>query len=226
MLFLSLSVSSGYNLLVLSIERYFAITQPFSYDEEKIRSRLWYVFPAVWISGFIFVFPDPFLFEVDDDVCFYKISSWSVRDAILVFSYYCCTNFLLPGTTMVILYVRMGIYIWKSRQQQKELTQRNTKQHTLVDAQRNIFYTCVVLLCLYFLCWLVLELNSILHISHAIYFSLPMFYISSNLILLNSAINPFIYTIRYTEFQKHLKMLFIKLYPCPQLIEHNMNQEA
>ena len=29
-------VSSGYNLVVLSIERYLAIMHPFSYDEEKV----------------------------------------------------------------------------------------------------------------------------------------------------------------------------------------------
>lgn len=154
------------------------------------------------------MFPDPFLFRMEDSICYYEIGTWKVRDALLIYSYYMCTNFLIPAITMLGLYVKMGVYIWKSRQQQNHMTQTNTKQGTLINAQRNIFYTCVILLCLYFSCWLVMELNTMLYISHAIYFSEPMYHISSNLIVFNSAVNPFIYTIRYKEFQQHVKRLF------------------
>ena len=192
---------------MLSIERYLAIRHALSYDEKRIRKILWLVFPAIWISGFIGILPDQIFYTVKDRICYFEVHLWPIRDAMFLYSFYIGFNFLIPGLTMVVLYTKMGIVIWRSQREHKLMTQNDTKRNTLVDAQRNIFYTCVILLSLYFSCWLMNGLNMLLYISQQVNYSPIAFHFSANLLVLNSAINPFIYTIRYREFQQHFKRL-------------------
>ena len=221
-MFLSLATSSGYNLLVLSTERYMAITKPLSYNEQTIKRKLFIIIPAIWLSGFIFVFPDPFLFVIRDGVCIYKVGSWSKTYALLTYAYYACSNFVVPGGIMLILYTHMGVVIWRGAKLQKQMIVSNSKNDTLGKAQMNIFFTCVILLCLYVTCWLWNELHTILYIGEVIEFSEPLYHVSAIFILFNSVINPFIYTIRYTEFQMHIRLLFCKYHTKNSLTSENV----
>ena len=207
-IFISFATSSGYNLLFLSIERYLAITRPLTYDEQRIKSKLYILIPAIWISGFVLVLPDPFLFKVEDGMCLYTAGTLSRKIILLIYIYYIFNGFIFLGCTMLFLYAHMGIVIWRSQKLQKQITSKSTtKNDTLGKAQTNIFFTCVVLLVLFMTCWAVNQLNTMLYVGGAIPFSRTMFDISSLLIVFNSVVNPFIYTIRYEEFQHHLKLL-------------------
>ena len=204
-----LTISSGYNLLVISIERYQAITNPLAYDEQRLKDKLYIIIPVIWISGIILAFPDPFLFQVKDGICSYVPGQWSMRDSLLLFSYFAVTNFLIPGMTMVILYTKMGLVIRESRKTQSQMVSKSgQKKSTLSKAQTNIFYTCVILLFFYFTCWLSNIVSIMLFLARFIDFSTTVVNISAILVLVNSVINPFIYAIRYDEYKLHLRMLF------------------
>ena len=206
-LFMSLSVSSGYNLLVLSIERYLAITQVLTYDEERIRTKLWFVFPLVWISGFIATLPDQMFYTVKNRICYFEVYIWSVRDTLFLYSFYLCVNFLIPGIMMVVLHIKMGISILRSQRQRKQMTLRDIQQDKLVDAHKNIFKTCILLVGLYCSCWIVNGIHMMLYLSKVVPYSAETFHMCAILLVLNSVVNPFIYTIKYDEFQKHFKLL-------------------
>ena len=207
-LFLSLSTSSGYNLLVLTIERYLAITRPFSYNENNIRNKLWFVIPTVWISGFIFVLPDVFLYKIENEYCVYTAGSWNMRDALLLYFYFAVVGFLFPGIMMIILYLKMANVLIQQRKVQHTIKTSTTTSDTLAEAQQNILITCFILVALYLSCWLWTEMVMLLYLSEITEFSVTMYHISTSLLLFNSAINPFIYTIRYKEFQHHIKIMF------------------
>lgn len=203
-----LCTSSGYNLLVLTIERYLAITKPLSYDENVMRDKLCFILPLVWISGFIFMIPTIFVYEIEDGYCFYTVGNWKMKYAILLYSYFAVASFLFPGITMVILYIKMMTLLYKGRRVQKELCKTNP--NTLAEAQRNIFITCFILVTLYMTCWLWMEAVIIRYIYQHTEFPKTLYFSSNISILVNSVINPFIYTIRYKEFQEHIKLLFLK----------------
>ena len=206
-LFLSLAVSSGFNLLFLSIERYLAITRPISYNEQRIKSKLPLLIPAIWISGFVFTLPDPLFFQVKDGLCVYTAATWPKRDMLLSFGYYALTGFIIPGVAMLAMYTHMAIVIWRSQELQRQMTSKSGNTGILGKAQINIFYTCVMLVFLFLTCWIWNEINTMLYLMEVIPFSFVMFHASSMLIVFNSLVNPFIYTIRYDEFQEHLKLL-------------------
>ena len=208
LLFTLLTISSGYNLLFLSIERFQAITKPLSYDEQRIKSKLFIVIPVIWLTGVILLFPDPFFFKVKGGGCRYTAGLWNKRDSLLLFAYYSCSSFLIPGFTMLYLYAKMGLVIWGSRKMQQTMVSKtSTKKDTLSKAQTNIFFTCVLLLVFYFMCWLSNVTTIMLYLAEFIEFSSTVINISAILLLVNSVINPFIYTIRYDDFKVHLYML-------------------
>ena len=49
--FWAVMFSSAYNLVFLSLERYFAITNPMKYDREKVMKRLPIIICVAWASG-------------------------------------------------------------------------------------------------------------------------------------------------------------------------------
>ena len=176
-----------------------------------MKSKLYIILPVIWLSGFIFIFPDPFLFVVRDGVCIYILGDWDQTLAILINIYYAFTNFIVPGLTMLFLYAHMALVIWRSRQSRKEMiSSKSNKNDVLGKAQINIFFTCIILLILYFTCWCWNITNTFVFMAGLVPFSMTYFHVSALFILFNSVINPFIYTVRYDEFQHHLKLLFTK----------------
>ena len=208
-LYMSFTVSSGYNLLLLSIERYLAITNPFKYNEERLRKKLYWVFPIIWIIGAVIGLPDAFLFQKRDGYCVYILSDWSMKNSLLLFSYYVFSSFLIPGATMVVLYILMGITLLKSRESQKQMIRTiNKKADTIAKARYTIFITCLILLVFYMASWTWNLTFTMLWIGGLISPPETMFALSTLVIIFNSAVNPFIYIMRYKEFQKHTKILF------------------
>ena len=113
---------------------------------------------------------------------------------------------------MLFLYAHMGIVIWRSRQAQLHLTTKRAagKNDILAKAQVNIFYTCLILLILYFTCWFWNNATMILYLAGIIPYSNTLYDISVAVIVFNSGVNPFIYTLRYDEFQQHLKIIVLR----------------
>ena len=207
-IFQGLGTSSGFNLMFLSIERYLAITRPITYDEHRIKRRLPVLIPVIWISGLLCMLPDPIYFKVEDGACLYTGGTLPQRDILLMFSYYAFMGFVLPGVTMLVLYTVMGVFLWRSQQLQKQMTSQSVKKNDLLGkAQMNIFFTCLTLLVLFLTCWVLNRVNTMLFLAHVVPFNRILYDVSSMLIVINSVVNPFIYTIRYDEFQLHLKML-------------------
>ena len=47
----SLVIASTYNLVYMTLERYYAITNPMKYDRDKVMKRLPLVMLAAWVTG-------------------------------------------------------------------------------------------------------------------------------------------------------------------------------
>ena len=224
-IFQGLGTSSGFNLMFLSIERYLAITKPLSYDEHRIKRRLPVLIPAIWISGLICMLPDPIYFKVVDGACIYTGGTLPQRDILLMFSYYAFMGFVIPGVTMLVLYTHMGVVLWRSQQLQKQMTSQGAKKNDLLGkAQVNIFFTCLTLLVLFLTCWVLNRVSTMLFFAHVVLSNRILFDVSSMLIVLNSVVNPFIYTIRYDELQLHLKMLLFGRKPANNSHTSYINQ--
>ena len=152
-------------------------------------------------TGFIINLPGAFLVQVIDDIkiCLYTSH---IRYPVLhkVYAPYSIVlNVLLPTTIMVVAYTRMGLTLYRSEFSSKDKHQ----------AQINLFQTCVIMMVMFTL--------SGSNICIAIMLFAVGFYkdmsgshytISVILMVFNQCINPYIYCLRYKEFQLQLKQMF------------------
>ena len=99
---------------------------------------------------------------------------------------------------MVFAYGRMGYTLYSSKFASKEKEK----------AQMNLFQTCVLMMIMFTLSALNLCISILLFIT-GYYENLGSTYYTVSMILLvfNQCINPFIYSLRYVEFQDQLKRL-------------------
>ena len=110
-------------------------------------------------------------------------------------------NTFLPTLIMLVAYIRMGYILYRS-----EFASKDKRQ-----AQVNMFETCVIMMIMFTLS----SLNTcIAMMLFAVgYYKTPSsdyYNISIILLVFNHCINPFIYSLRYKEFQTQFNNLFCR----------------
>ena len=108
-------------------------------------------------------------------------------------------NVLFPSAIMCVAYIRMGLTLYRSEFSSKDKHQ----------AQVNLFQTCVLMVVMYTLSGLNVCI-AIMLFSVGYYKDAGGYHytISFIVVVFNQCINPFIYCIRYKEFQHQMKKLF------------------
>ena len=92
-----------------------------------------------------------------------------------------------------------------SSSQQSEV---DKSTHASRLAQVNIFETCLIVTVLFFVCWITAEVGLFLYIvGYYKHLSNIHYMVGRMLILLNSCLNPYVYTLRYQDFKKQLGIL-------------------
>ena len=159
-----------------------------------------YVFPHFpHFPGFIIDLPTPLSVEViDGKLCSYTFHIRHPSLHNLMTPYFLIANVLLPTIVMVFCYIRMGISLYRSEFASK------AKRH----AQINLFQTCVIMMMTFTLSGTNICIYLILFVlGYYKGMSGDYYTISILLMLFNQCINPYIYCIRYKEFQAQLGKL-------------------
>ena len=203
---------SGYNLMFLTLERYWAIKKPLQYSSNSVKRRLPYVFIAAWLIGFASLFPNFTTSRIVDGKC---RAQYDIKSAVilnLMTPYFFSVSCGIPGTVMLYAYISIGLSLKRSQkfQTKGDQTKANTK---LKKAQMNLLQTCVSLMILFFLCWIQLTVVFFLYAINyfTVLFNNKYYHISLLCIILNSCLNPYIYSARYNEFQVQIKYLYSKI---------------
>ena len=209
--------ASGYNLMFLTLERCWAITKPFQYNHAAVVKRLPYVFMFSWIMGFASIITNSIFNRVLDHRC---IPFYTVQEAWMM---HVIGASILMLACMVPAVVMIGVYvlIWISLQSTGNLNNLKSSKN-LRKVQVNLLQTCITLMIMFVLCWTNHTIRFALrtggyfpHLSRSYYPSTLSF------IILNSCLNPFVYCVRYTEFQEQVKVLF-----CRRFIRITHNQSV
>ena len=196
--------ASTYNITALTVERYFAVTNPFNYDPNKVRGRLPFIFASIWCFA-VFIQLLPLITTVIKyNHC---LLAYTIHHTMWIdyFGYQAfIVSLVLPLIIMVFCYTRM----FHSLIQSSKLASSSTTS----SAQRNMLETCLIITLLFVMCWMTNELGLLLTLTRY-YENLTNKYYTNGrlLILLNSCLNPYVYVVRYEDFKKQLKVLFYKV---------------
>ena len=193
--------SSGFSLVVVAFERYFAVTQPLNKDKRLTIRQLATVVAVCWLCAVVFNLPLFFVIQFQDG-SFHCPEHWSNPTLAKAYTIACFFVFgAIPIGVMAILYSRAIFKLW------------NDKTHSAlglnqarIRARLKVTRMVVIVSVMYTLCWvpnLVLYILSKFKPEQFAYVSLA--YIATVvLVSFNSAMNPFIYSLYSSNFRGHL----------------------
>ena len=190
--------ASAYNLMMLTLERHYAITKPMQYNQEKVFKRLPFIMISAWIIGFAITTPVSLFFSVVGDTCMFTLPVRFPFLFTIMSPYFIVIIIFTPSMVMVAAYAHMGISLKNSGFSSKTNSQ----------AQKNLFYTCLILVVLFVTTGINHMASLVLQIVDYYPHNLNIQYqMSAGLLFLNGMINPLIYCVRYKEFQRRVKEL-------------------
>ena len=224
----ALFISSTFNLMNITLERYFAIMKPQAYRFAvgAIRKRMVLVAILTWLLGFL---PDCTWAYVHDvtapDVC---SASWKSKNARVVAGFVVFTvTFLAPLSLMVFAYFQIIRQLRRNARRvgQNELVHsvelasnssgnRHNRPNQVLNVKskvnRNIIKTMVTVSTVYGMCWAPSAITYFLYNLELITITWdgPWDFVCEITVSCNMLVNPFIYTMQYKQFQEGLKKVF------------------
>ena len=203
------AISSTYNLMFLTLERFLAITQPLSYDAEKVKKRLPYVLVMSWVCGLIFSYINFLISYAEDGACrFIAEYNPSILGKLMPIQAF-FLNIAIPAVVMTYAYIKMGLTLRKSRTS-TSTTKSNIITKKIRKAEINLYQTCLILMVLFVLCWCNNLIAVSLYVADLITFGDQYYQSTVVIIVFNSCLNPYVICIRYKEFQDQLIKLLMK----------------
>ncbi|XP_022089936.1 phe13-bombesin receptor-like [Acanthaster planci] len=216
-LFWATIISSTFNLVCLTLERYFAIVYPFKYRSCTLfkwpKSLMLAILPVV--VGYLYQAYFPAMHVVKDGKC--VVNQFASRVAQIVYAIVILlVTYLVPLAIMTFAYIR--IYVVLKTQSIGNITgeashstdatgnQPHNPNDTNEKALRNIIKTLLLVYLLFGLCWAPNEVFYFyFNISGNQHINETVYNITICLAFFNMCANPFIYTFKYRRFQEGLQ---------------------
>ncbi|XP_072163962.1 bombesin receptor subtype-3-like [Diadema setosum] len=202
--FWALIAASGANLVVITVERFYAISHPIRYRQSVGVKRIPLLASVPWIYG---IASDAHVFlwaTVKERTCVIDMSNAVISQAVGIATF--VFNFLGPSCSMAVLYALIA------KKLRHKLREQSTGANLRERARQNVLKTLFVVCACYELCWAPNDIYSLLHsLTGLVKFDLGIIH-SFTIILAfaNIWINPIIYSFRYEKFRKHLKILLCR----------------
>ena len=217
----SMLMSSTYNLLFLTGERYFAIVHPLYHKNNCTEIKIKLCMLAAWLIGPVYnlAYEVPTT-KIIDGEC-YPFSIWpsSMTQRIVgVLTF--LLQYFLPLVVISACYTRMALMVHSrvvpmvTQASGGVVPAINPK---MVRARKNIIKTLVIVSICFILCWTSNEFFILLYfLGHPTDFSGSFYHFTVVAVFTNCCVNPFIYAAKYEEFQtglRHLLGIGSKVHP-------------
>ncbi|XP_071804807.1 melanopsin-like [Asterias amurensis] len=208
-------VTSTFNLMAVTLERYLAIVFPFKYQQLATRRNVILTIACVWISGFLFALQPMFRVQIKNGECKQKMIPYSEIFGIAI----AIASYFLPFTVMLVVYIHITLVLKKgaARLGPAPAVQPfgsgggavNDQRESLMRARRNTFKTLLIVFIVFTVCW---TPNTVIfflfNLGVNINLNSPVHTVTVAMVAPNGCLNPFIYAIKYKQFRKALKTLF------------------
>ena len=196
--------SSVFSLLLVALDRYYAIMKPYSIRHRTTIKKLRIFIPACWIMGAIFVFPELFVWEFDNRELVCRLNKQTLMiKVVYTYSFLILAGF--PVGIMLALYGRVIRRLWFEKHRANSVALQAVRR-----SRMKITKTMLILSAIYVICQFPDSVRHVLEVYFPIHVSFSS--TSSNvfhcLVLLNSTINPLIYAFQFPNFKRELTKMF------------------
>ena len=199
----SLNVTSTYNLVIISLERFMATCYPLKYRRMhlNVKLRLGTAMTS-WVVGFVYSTHQTLLVEPVGGRCQFIAISHAMKVFIGILAF--TLEFALPMLTMLGSYAKILSTLKKNL-----VNPVNPRQHIVRRAKKNVLVTLLMVTMVFVICWTPSECYYV----GSLLLNLPAnetIYIAfTTLLACNLFINPFIYCFMYHTFRSQLRDLVL-----------------
>ncbi|XP_071505718.1 galanin receptor 2b-like [Diadema antillarum] len=196
----ALYVASTANLVVLSLERYFATCHPVKHRNFFTVRRAKICMVCVWVYGALYQLYWPLVFIYSPERACYP--HWPNRGVqIFMGCLLFMLEYLFPIIIMSFAYISI-IFMLRRRTKSHGKVQVNAFQR----AKRNVTTTLCIVFVSYIVCWTPTELTYLAYnMGYDYDFNSTTHDVVKGLVLCNMCVNPVIYAFKYEHFQMEFK---------------------
>ncbi|XP_070554650.1 galanin receptor type 2-like [Ptychodera flava] len=200
---------SSLNLVVITLERYYAIVYPLHHGSMFTPKRVTTMLVVEWLIGLVFKSFNLYVQHYDKGLCLTKKIWKSPAFGQFVGICNVCAQYLIPLTVMSVAYTRCFRELRGSAIAPGEVHQNHSQSTGLKRARKNVLKMLTMVFLAYALCW---GPNQMVFMVFC--FGVPLDFSSSfyraGVILgfINSAINPIIYALKYKQFRRGMRIVF------------------
>ncbi|XP_072211565.1 cannabinoid receptor 2 [Excalfactoria chinensis] len=198
------------SLLLMALDRYISISRPSKYKLLVTRKRAWTALGVLWVT----CMATAFLPLMGWNCC--TLNSACSQLFPFVDNYYLSTWICLVMVLLGCIVCAYACVLWRAHQHVAYMGKQQVhvgKQNARMRMDIMLAKTLVTVLTVLVLCWLPVLVFMIYSVF--VYLNYPLrevFAFCSTLCLLNSMVNPIIYTLRSTELYSSLRMRSTELY--------------
>ncbi|XP_070572436.1 allatostatin-A receptor-like [Ptychodera flava] len=206
---------SSCNLVLVTMERYFAIVHPLTYGKYFTKRTAAAMISVTWVFVFVLQFFNLAFHGYDPDFgCFLAVyPSPAIGTGIGVM--YFVITFLIPMLYMAIAYYKISVCLHQSANSIMAGNLADDRAKTLLVARKRVIRMLFLVILAFGICW---TPDSLLFLSYNLgnHIDLSLTYVQCIVVLkfVNSILNPFIYVFKYKQFRQSLAKKFCMCVPC------------
>lgn len=212
-----LLISSTYNLLTMTLERYLGVVHTVWHKVHVTRSKVKVTLPFPWLFGLIIYgsYSIPSSVILPNGQCG-AYTYWSSHNlgrklGILIATF----SYIIPLLTLTFCYASMAVVIGKgisSPSTSSSAAANQKRDEKLERIQMNTIKTLLLVGLCYLACWSYnIGYYLMFNLGYPVDFSSDSYHYSVVAVYTNCCLNPLIYALKYEQFQARAKELFLKL---------------
>ncbi|XP_064159498.1 trace amine-associated receptor 13c-like [Anguilla rostrata] len=219
---------SIYNVALIAVDRYLAISNPFHYSMKMTVNVTLRIIAILWLYSFIYIMLLLYFNENFTDMkanitcgeCIVNVNTvWAFVDFISVF--------VLPCSIIIFIYLNIFVIAKKHAKKIRNVRMCPKVNNSSMESERKAAKTLGVLVAVFLLCLLPYYVSVFFNVyirNRSVNLAVSISWI---LIYLNSSINPIIYALFYPWFQRSAKLIItLKICGTDSSVLHVLSQET
>ncbi|KAL9957377.1 hypothetical protein ACROYT_G039008 [Oculina patagonica] len=200
-------VTSIFTLLVIAIERYYAVVYPYGHQRKLTTRELKVIIPAVWIVSLILNIPQFLVLNLSEKNqtshnCTYMWPKKWMEKVYQTLKWNLLTAVAL--LVMVVLYSRVVYTLWFKHNDGNQL---NHQQIGVLKLRKRVTLMIVAVSIIFGICWGVDQVVYTLMFTANIDVGHIPVAIANTMVLFNAAVNPFVYALLNKQFRQKAKRM-------------------